>query len=277
MGEQQMALKEIASLWIGSPPSYLEHVVIKSYLAAGHAMTVYSDRPEGEFPSGVQVIPPMAITPDLAMPHPNAGYKAMAVYSDVFRLYLLMRRDVIWVDMDAYCTQAFDFSGDDVFGQGEGDIIPNGILGFATNSPVPQFLLDEMRGVNPKPIWLRDKVKTQLAEVSSWALTDLPWGVTGPRALTHALRKYDLHDLAHPKEVFYSTLGALAWKELFAPPDGPSTLITPLTKSVHFFGRCREILAKTPGVNPYNDGYIAKICAQHDVRPADAPITVLQG
>ena len=129
----------IASLWIGQTWSFLEQVVVQSYLDAGHDFVLFGDVRPPSLPAEVTfrhyaeiVTPPFAVGAGL--------YHNNGVFSDLFRLLLIRDLGYCWVDMDAYCIRPFDFAQDSyVMAPEVGDeplpYVATGVLHLPRSSP----------------------------------------------------------------------------------------------------------------------------------------------
>lgn len=269
-------LKSVASLWLGPKPSFLERLTVQSYLDAGHRFILYSDLPATDWPTGVDLRHPHDVAPETPMPSRKDGRHAIAIYSDIFRLKMLQQGIGPWVDMDAYCLRPFDFDDPHIFGFSERGMILNGVLGLPAKSPVLSYLLDHMDIPNPVPPWLNEKQSQKVTAFRNagrdWSIVDFAWGISGPRALHHGLARFDLTPKAQPWTVFYSSLFE-HFAALFEPGPQIKKLEHPDTKSIHFIGKCKEVLADLPGGLPPPTSYLDHLCRKHGIDPADHPVT----
>lgn len=282
-----MTLPLISSLWVGAPVTYLELVVIQSFLDAGHPVEVYTDSPGNVFPNGVKIRDPRSILPNRPVPTTAQTRLETAVYSDIFRLALLQDHACIWVDLDAYCVRAFDFETDHLFGEnGRGKIL-NGVLSLPPDAPALSEYRAFLEQDCPVPPWFRWRRKSALRLArnrgETWDINRFDWGVSGPDALSYFLDQYALTAHAQPAQVFYSSLYE-ARSDLFRPAVPIGQIEHPETVSVHFFGRSKQDLWERPHQNPDLPrgtpprlSYFERICQKHGIDPTSAPIQPLPG
>ena len=95
----------VASFWAGEDLSFVEQMVIRSYLEQGCDFTLYLGHPVGGIPQGTPVRDAAEIMPRPDFAGDAPGRKQLAVWSDLFRIRLLRQRPVIWADLDAYCLR----------------------------------------------------------------------------------------------------------------------------------------------------------------------------
>ena len=222
----------VAGFWAGDDLSFIEQMVIRSYLDQGCDFTLYLGHPVGGIPEGTPTRDASEILPQPRHIGANPTRKDLAVWSDLFRFRLLQQRRVIWADLDAYCVRPFDLPSDHVFaGNGSGAILP-GVLSLPQDSAALRWITDlifQDEVVTPwaEPGWVERRRKA-----GKLGPADLPWGDVGPRPLGHALRLTGEDRHALPPPVFYpvqpATLQAL-WKP--GVPD--ASFIRPETLSVH--------------------------------------------
>jgi hypothetical protein len=101
-----MGLK-FGTLWFGNKPTILQHISWSSYIYHGHELTVYLYDMSIEVPDGVlkkdaneivleeNIFLPKFISTSLGKGHSQ--------FSDVFRVYMLKKTDLIWTDSDVVC------------------------------------------------------------------------------------------------------------------------------------------------------------------------------
>ena len=152
-GVRQKGLPVIAGLWVGSDLSWVEQVCIKSYLDNGHTFVLYLVDDILGIPNGVDV----RRADEIFYPPPfnikDNDRLRVAVYSDIFRLYLLLKTNYIWADMDAYCVQTFNFLGSFIFSQLKSGTVPTGIIRLPKNSEALRAMLDFVSMPNPVQPW----------------------------------------------------------------------------------------------------------------------------
>jgi hypothetical protein len=107
------ALDPIQMLWVRGDLSRMELLSVRSFLAHGHPVQLYTYEPARNLPAGVQTIDAAEIVPrELAPVAATApfGKGSMGSFSDFFRYHLLHARGGWWADMDIVCTRPWRFA-----------------------------------------------------------------------------------------------------------------------------------------------------------------------
>ncbi len=268
-------LKTIASFWIGDPLSYVEHLVIRSFLDAGHPFVLYTLDDIGPVPDGVELrdareiyAPAFDLGPGLR--HNNA------VYSDIFRLLMIAKTGAIWADLDAYCLRPFILPTEYYFGyEQNGESIANGVLGMPTDSLALARATELVLSHNPIPPFFTKRRQGQYLERAkageSFGFENFTWGASGPRLITHFLRETGEERFAMPKDVFYP--GPRPFNQpLLRPEMEDAVFETDRTLSVHFWGKTKTVLREEYDGVPPEGSYLARLLKRHDVDPAEFPL-----
>ncbi|MGR3484660.1 MAG: hypothetical protein ACU0BF_04890 [Paracoccaceae bacterium] len=262
--------RRVHQLWVGGPLSWLERLSVVSHLAQGHPVTLWGLGPFAEPPEEVELGRARDL---LAPPFPLRGRHALAVYSDLVRLALLERGLGIWADMDAVATGPLP-DAPHLIGRGPKGLL-TGVLALPPDSPALAAMGDFCRAPCPIQPWRNPGFQARRAAArdggARWGIVDLPWGCSGPKALTHfaALSGEDRHAL--PRHVLYP----LAPRELpllHVPDLDPARIVRPGTRSVHVFGSQRLWLAQANRGLPVPGSWLARACAAHGIDPAAHPI-----
>lgn len=105
-------LDPIQMLWVRGDLSRMELLSVRSFLAHGHAVDLYSYEPGENFPAAVRVRDAAEIVPPKFAPlQPSAPFAkgSMGAFSDFFRYHLLHARGGWWSDMDIVCHRPWRF------------------------------------------------------------------------------------------------------------------------------------------------------------------------
>jgi hypothetical protein len=267
----------IASLWIGGDLSYLEQLCLKSFLDAGHDLTLYSYEPIGNAPAGVAHADARDILPEMdVLRHGRTG--SPALHSDLFRYHLLAKCDrVIWADTDAYCVKRFETGTGHFFAWESEHGVNGGVLGLPQASEALGLLLDFTADEYAIPEWYDDAYRAEL-EAKAAAGTpvhagEMPWGVWGPHALTHFLKKTGEIRHALPREALYP----FEYKDrrlMLRPGLDEADYVTDETCSIHFYGRRMRsrILATTENGVPRPRSLVGRLLRRHGIDPSLAPL-----
>lgn len=266
----------IATLWIGGDLSYLEQLCLKSFLDAGHHLTLYSYEPIGNAPAGVEHADAHAILPQTGfLRHGRTG--SPALHSDLFRYHLLNKCDrTIWADTDAYCVKRFRTATGHFFAWESETGINGGVLGLPKDSETLGRLLDFTSDEYAIPSWYGDKYRQELearkAAGDPVSAGEMPWGVWGPHALTHFLKETGEIRHALPRAALYP----FEYKDrrlMLRPGIDDSQYVTEETFSIHFYGRRMRsrLLAVSDGV-PRPRSVVGRLLRKHGIDPAAAPL-----
>ncbi|SHH91511.1 hypothetical protein [Marivita hallyeonensis] len=268
----------IASLWIGAPLTFLEQLCLQSFVDAGHRTKLYVYDTVGNVPDGVEIADANEILPATEF-IVNAQSGKAGPHSDKFRYHLLSKTDEIWVDTDAYCTKPFP-EVDYLFGNHFNTVIANGVLRLPKDSPTLAGLLEFTSHQYPDlPEDFPFVRKTVRAEYEArrkagnpMHVSELPWEIWGPFAITHFAWRHDEAKHTTGKDVLYPISGGeisrvlqMPWRAKISIPEE--------TLSVHFYGsKIRNLLAKSDGV-PHPRSFLGRLCEKHGINPANGPIT----
>jgi hypothetical protein len=215
-------------------------------LRHGHRLTLYCyDVPEG-VPEGVELADAEAIVPRSRVIRYPGG--SPSIFANRFR-YELQRRGLgTWVDSDVYLLKPLDLPGDYLLGR-EDDLgtVNSAVMRLPADSPLlpPLLALFEDRSVPPwLPLRARMAARWRLALNGRAGVETMPWGSTGPAAMTALLAKMPVAN-ALPKEVLYP----VPWQEAEWICDPASSLIektTPGTIAVHLWNERIKHLKDRP-------------------------------
>ncbi|MFO7757190.1 MAG: hypothetical protein R6V26_01720 [Roseovarius sp.] len=273
----------IGMLWVDGPLSYVEQLCIRSFLDAGHAVTLYHYGTVANVPEGAALRHGREVLDrDRFISHGRTG--SMALYSDVFRYHMLHRqRCVIWADTDAYCLRPFTSETGHFFGWESAHHINGGVLGLPQDSPALAGLLATTEDEYGIPFWYDDATRARLqarAEAGDPVhVADLPWGTWGPHAITAWLHHTGEAAHALPCEVLYPVPFQNRRQMVKARKRAQAeAFLTDRTLSVHLWGRrIRDFLATRPGGLPDEGGLIDHLLKKHRIDPRAAPIPTRKG
>lgn len=272
----------IASLWIGSRLTYLERIVIVSFLEKGHPFTLYTLENLDGVPEGVEIRDAREISKPTFEMDPKRIRFTGGVYSDVFRLDLMTQKECIWVDLDAYCVQPFNFDNPFVFGstRKRRAAPANGVLRLPPSSKTLQMLRAFVHDPNPIPWWWPDRRKADLINKRErgerHGIEEFDWSLSGPTILRRALEiTGEVKHIQH-KNIFYPVTHITS-ERLLDPEANRDHIETPMTVSVHFYGITKLRLIARHGGLPPKGSYLADLCTRHSENPEDWPIPLEQG
>lgn len=105
-------LDTIQMLWVRGNLTRMELLAVRSFLAHGHPVDLYTYEAGDNIPPGVRIRDAAEILPvELAPLQPTAPFSkgSMGAFSDCFRYHLLHARGGWWVDMDIVCLRPWRF------------------------------------------------------------------------------------------------------------------------------------------------------------------------
>ncbi len=277
-GSDVSGLYHIAMLWVEGPLSYVEQLCVQSFLDAGHEVTLYHYGPVSNVPDGAKVVHGDAILKrDNFIQHGRTG--SLALFSDVFRYHLLTKSTrTIWADTDAYCLKPFETETGHYFGWESEHHINGGVLGLPPDSPALAGLLAMTEDEYGIPFWYSEGAKAKLqAQADAGTpvhVSDLPWGVWGPHAVTAWVQRTGEDKYAFAREVLYPVPFELRRKMVKAGGrKAAERHLTERSTSIHLYGRrIREFLASRPNGLPDEGGLIDALLKKHGIDPLGAPV-----
>lgn len=268
---------QIGMLWVEGPLSFVEVLCAKSFVDAGHHVKLFHYGDVKNVPDGVDCVDGNGILKiDNFIRHGRTG--SFALFSDVFRYHLLRKSDrMIWADLDAYCVKPFETGTGHFYGWESPHGMNGGVLGLPPDSDALGQLLEMTEDEYGIPEWFPQQEKDRLQKLKDDGtpehVSEMPWGVWGPRAITHYTQKTGEDKYALPVEGLYP-VSFRHRRQLLRTKMKPNVhkAITPGTFSVHFYGRrVKDFLAYLGGL-PEPDSYMDDLLKKHGVDPAAAPV-----
>ncbi|MBA47868.1 MAG: glycosyltransferase family 2 protein [Paracoccus sp. (in: a-proteobacteria)] len=204
----QDQLAQIGSLWIDGPLSWLEIASIRSFVELGHDFVLYTYGHVPNLPDGAVLRDAREIWPnDDIIVHAKA--KSPAIHADVFRAVMVRDTPRVWVDTDVIAMQPFRAGMTWFLGHERDDklLLGNAVMGFPPESRTKDLLAEFLTSDYPIPPWLpghrRGRMQAERDRGGDMDLGTLPWGTTGPRALTHFAQETGEIIYAQPSDVFF--------------------------------------------------------------------------
>lgn len=269
----------MASLWIGQDWSFLEQIVVQSYLDAGHPFILFGDKRPDALPNEVEFYHYDSVV-EAPFPVGPGEYHNNGVFSDLFRLILIRDFGYCWVDMDAYCVKPFDFPvGSYVFAPEVGDqpvpYVNNAVLHLPRQSPTLEACIADFYDPNPALPWQNDVDKARAAKAKAngqpFRIEQATWATSGPYLLSQHLRINGEFHHAMPMTFFYG--GMRSRRRPFMKPGFKLHRIElPEAYSVHFYGRTRRYLRDEYNGLPPKGSYLDLLCQRHSVDAATLPL-----
>lgn len=226
------------SLWIGESLGLVERACLRSVLRQGHRVTLYCYGSVAGIPEGVVVEDAGQIIPEAEIFHHDAG--SVGHFSDWFRYELQSRGLGTWIDTDVYLLRPLDEERAHLFGEQAPDVLNNAVLRLPKDSPIlPELLQPFRERVTPAWLSMRVRLSAKLRELARGKadLGRLPWGSTGPQALTALACRYSLMSEALPADALYP----VPWQKarwILDPQIALQDVVTERTVALHLWNEC---------------------------------------
>lgn len=229
--------QQIVSLWIGGGLGTIERLSLRSFVAHGHPVALYSYGEVTGVPAGVErrdaaIVLPQAMA--AANRYRNGSY---ALFANQFRLELQRLGLGLWVDVDVVALRVLDVDGDFVVGRESDRFLNNAVLKLAPDSPV---LMDWIAATHSGrvPGWLpfhrAPGAYLRQAMGARVSPAELPFGTFGPKAITALAARHGLTDKAQPEPVFYP-LHPREAARLYDPTLKLEAIVTAETRTIHLW------------------------------------------
>ena len=225
---------DVVTFWDG-PLDALRHVCLRSQVAAGHRVTIYSFAPIAALPDGVAnadaaTILPRAFAERLRPSAADGRWQGWTPlqFSDFFRMRLLAEGKGLWLDADVLLLKPVTFeSARPFYAWEKRRQLGNSALYLAPDSPIVAAFERLIAQEDLTPDWLSFRHRLTFlmhrARGRSQRVSDIRVAVFGPAALTALARCAGQLHHALPKKTFYAVH---AQPKLFFEPSDFSTLIS---------------------------------------------------
>ena len=219
---------DVVTFWHG-PLDALRLMCLRSQVAAGHKVTVYSFEPIAQLPDGVgnaeaEAILPHAFSEKLRPPQPNGTWRDWTIlqFSDFFRMRLMARSAGLWLDADVLLLKAIEIDpAKPYFAWERPRQLGNSVLYLPSGDPIVAAFADLMEQDELTPDWLalRHRLTFLLRQLRgrSNRVSDIRVAIYGPAALTALARRAGELHYALPKKSFYAVHAEP--KRFFEPQD----------------------------------------------------------
>ncbi len=244
---ERAAPAAVFSLWITGELGPLERMCLRSFLAHGHPVTLFTYGEVAGIPDGVRRLDARAILPEATIARVGQGRGSNAALADIFRYRALARGAGTWIDCDIACLAPLPDPGRLLVGREDARVVNNAVLHLAPDHPV---LAEAIAWTEPGrvPFWAKPRKRLELHARRlvgrPLPAARLPWGMLGPTMITALLDRAGLMGAALPPETFYP----LPWQRAAAAFDGSVTLAglaTPATRAIHLWNdRIRAVKLK---------------------------------
>lgn len=247
---------DVVTFWHG-PLDRLRRTCLKSQVAAGHKVTVYSFEPLAGLPEGVgnaeaEAILPHAFAEKLRPPQPDGSWRDWTTlqFSDFFRMRLMARSAGLWLDADVLLLRPVEIDpSKPYFAWERPRQLGNSVLYLPPDDAIVVAFEELMRQDELTPDWLalRHRLIFGLRKLrgKSNRLSDIRVAIYGPAALTALAARSGELGYALPKKSFYAVH---AEPKLFFEPADFATLISdPDITGLHISPKGRGNQPPAPG------------------------------
>ena len=248
---------DVNAVWIGPSLGPVHVACLKSFVRHGHSVTLHCYDTPIDVPKAVKIADARTLLPE------NSIFKypgRFAVFSDLLRYEILAQGLGLYVDCDMFCLRPIE-DEPYILGwekQRDGNTaLNNAVLKLPSDCPLLADLC-KIRSDDWFPPWINVKKRDRYRKGRwPWSefwrgrelLARLPFGSTGPIALTHYFKMHGLEGYAKPLDVFYPICGNHA--HLLADPDlSLDDLVTHRTIAVHLGTGNIKSFATFPSTSP---------------------------
>jgi len=224
---------DVVTFWHG-PLDRLRQVCLRSQVAAGHNVTVYSFDALAGLPDGVanaeaEAVLPHAFSEKLRPPQPDGSWRDWTTlqFSDFFRMRLMAQSAGLWLDADVLLLKPVELDpAKPYFAWERPRQLGNSVLYLPPGDSIVTAFesLMEQEELTPDWLTLRHRMTFTLRKLrgGSNRLSDIRVAIYGPASLTALARRGGEIEHALPKQSFYAVH---AEPKLFFEPSDFSKLI----------------------------------------------------
>jgi hypothetical protein len=247
---------DIVTFWHG-PLDPLRLTCLRSQVAAGHKVTVYSFEPLGRLPDGVgnaeaEAILSHSFAEKLRPTGADGAWRDWTIlqFSDFFRIRLMAENAGLWLDADVLLLKPVEIDpAKPYFAWERRRQLGNSVLYLPPDNSIVSAFEDLMEQEELEPDWLalRHRLTFMLRQLRrrSNRLSDIRIAIYGPASLTALGRRGGELHYALPKKSFYAVH---AEPKLFFEPSDFSALIgDPEIFGFHISPKGRSNSAPVPG------------------------------
>src|SRR3954454_7563337 len=205
---------DVVTFWHG-PLDALRRTCLRSQVAAGHKVTVYSFGPLAGLPDGVgnaeaEAILPHSFSERLCPPQPGGGWRDWTIlqFSDFFRMRQMAERAGLWLDADVLLLNPVEIDlAKPYFAWERPRQLGNSVLYLPSRDPVVLAFERLMQQEELTPDWLALRHRLTFAvrrlRGGSNRVSDVRLAIYGPAALTALASRAGTLPLALPRKTFY--------------------------------------------------------------------------
>ena len=247
---------DVVTFWHG-PLDRLRQTCLRSQVAAGHNVTVYSFDPLPGLPDGVgnaeaEAILPHVFSEKLRPPEPDGSWRDWTIlqFSDFFRMRLMAERAGLWLDADVLLLKPVEIDPTKPYFAWERPRqLGNSVLYLPPDDTIVAAFegLMEQEKLTPDWLALRHRLTFMMRQLrgGSNRLSDIRIAIYGPASLTALARRSGELQYALPKQSFYAV--HTEPKLFFEPSDFSKLLAAPDIIGLHISPKGRGHQPPAPG------------------------------
>ena len=231
-------LPTVNAIWIGPELGQIHAACLRSFLRHGHRVMLHCYERPADTPANVEIADARNLLPESRIIR-YRGTGSFALFSNLLRYEILKAALGLYVDCDVFCLRPIE-DADYIFGHEgilKGQSLSNAVLKLPSDCPTLAALCAIKDTHDFIPPWeenekARERPLQWLRGAPATALQDLPWGTTGPRALSYYAEQHGIAHHASPIDRFYP----VPWihlELLFDPGLSLKELITHRSDTVH--------------------------------------------
>lgn len=250
------SLPDVVTFWHG-PLDMLRQTCLRSQVAAGHKVTVYSFDTVPGLPDGIanaeaEAILPHAFSEKLRPAQPDGSWRDWTTlqFSDFFRMRLMAERAGLWLDADVLLLKPVTVDpAKPYFAREPSGQLGNSVLYLPPDDPIVAAFEKLVAQDELTPDWLalRHRMTFALHRLTrrSSRVSDVRIAIYGPPALTALARRHGELHCALPKKSFYE----VHWepKRFFEASDFSGLISDPDIIGFHLSAKGRAKLPPVPG------------------------------
>ncbi len=207
-------LADIVTFWHG-PLDRLRRLCLRSQVAAGHKVTIYSFDPIAQLPDGVanaeaEAILPHSFAERLRPARPDGVWidRTRLQFSDFFRMRLMAKSTGLWLDADVLLLKPVEIDpAKPYFAWEQPRQLGNSVLYLPASDPIVTAFEALMAQDELTPDWLslRHRLTFMLHKLrGTTRISEVRLAIFGPAALTALARRFGELQHALPKKSFYA-------------------------------------------------------------------------
>ena len=251
-----MMLPDVVTFWRG-PLDRLRQTCLRSQVAAGHKVTVYSfdaipGLPDGVGHADAEAVLPYSFSEKIRPSQPDGTWRDWTTlqFSDFFRMRLMAQGAGLWLDADVLLLKPIAIDPAKPFFAWERTRqIGNSVLYLPPDDPIVRAFEELMEQEELTPDWLslRHRLTFALRRMrgGSNRLSDIRVAIYGPAALTALAKRAGSAREALPKKSFYAVHAEP--KHFFEPADFSALIADPDIWGLHISPKGRGGQPPIPG------------------------------